>query len=193
MLKITRSSDNRVLRAVIGDTSRGFDIPGGVTVSIATLGGSSLAEGTPIGAPDVATGLCKVVKTAKVVTIASGAAVAYEVAKGHHFKVGDYFTINANNGKQITAIDKTTYTDKDVITVGVTLGAAVAVGDVAYEVTGANTTLAVTPFAIVGSSYDVLAGETIAVDAWLNQLVKESVAPGVTAAIKTALKGIFYL
>jgi hypothetical protein len=191
MLKITRSNDSRVVKSIL---HRIADIPGGVTVSIATLGGASLVEGTPIGAQDGSTGLCKVVKTAKVVTIANASAVTYEVAKGHHFKVGDFFTINSNNGKAITVIDKTTNADKDVITVGTTLGAAVAVGDIAYEVTGANTTLAVNPVAIVGSNYDVLAGEQIFVDAWLFAVVREAnFSFGITAAIKTALKGIIFI
>ena len=190
MLKITRKNDSRIVKSIL---HRIADIPGGVTVSIATLGGSYLHEGTPIGAQDTSTGLCKVVKTAKMVTQAAIDATTYEVAKGHHFKVGDLFTEGVSNGKAITAIDKTTNTDKDVITLATTLGAVVAVGVVCYEAAGANTTIAVTPVAIVGSNYDVESGEQLFVDAWLLAIVKSSVAPWVTAGIKTALKGIFYI
>lgn len=190
MLKIERSSDSRVVKAIL---HRIADIPGGVTVSVATLGGTALKEGTPIGAPDAVSGLCKVVKTAKILTIAASNAVTYDVAKGHHFKVGDRFACNAANGQLITAIDKTTNADKDVITVGTTLGAALAVGDVAFESSGANTTLNVTPQSIVGSNYDVFASDNIFVDGWLIAVAREANAPAVTSAIKTALKGVIYL
>ena len=45
-LVIKRAKDNRVVKCVL---HRIADIPGGVTVSIASLGGSALFEGTPLG------------------------------------------------------------------------------------------------------------------------------------------------
>ena len=192
-LKITRSSDSRVVKALL---HRVADIPGGVTVSIATFGGTALKEGTPIGAPDPTTGLCLVVKTAEIITNAADDAVAYEVAKGHHFKVGDYFSAGSASGQIITAIDKTTSTVKDTITVGTTLGVAITAGTIgakAYQSTGVNQTASVTPIAVVGQNLDVVASDNLFVDAWLIAVVRESNAPPVNAAIKTALKGVHYI
>lgn len=83
MLKIERKSDSRVIKAII---HRLADIPGGVTVSVATLGGAALQEGTPLCIGS--NGLYNVVKTGKVVT-AYSSGTSLEIAKGHHFKVGD--------------------------------------------------------------------------------------------------------
>jgi hypothetical protein len=190
MLKIDRKNDTRVIKAI---TQRIMDIPGGVTVSVASLGGTELKEGTPIGAPDPTTGLCQVVKTVKVVTNATNTAVTIEVEKGHHYKVGDYVSSGVLVGQVITAIDKTTSTLKDTITVGTTLGGALTAGDDLFLSSTGSAAVLVTPVAIVGTTYDVTAGETMAVDAWQIAQVRESIAPPVTAAIKTALKGIFYL
>lgn len=189
-LKIDRKSDTRVNKSIL---HRVADIPGGVTLKTANLGGAVLYEGTPVGPLGDGSGMYGVAKTAKVVTEANATATAYEVAKGHHFKVGDYFASGSAAGKQITAIDKTTNSDKDVITVAATLGAAVAVGDAAYQSAEGNTTLAVTPVAVVGSSLDVVASDNLFVDAWLIAAVKKDVAPVVSTAMATVLKGIHYL
>ena len=192
-LKISRTSDSRVVKALL---HRVADIPGGVTVSIATFGGTALKEGTPIGAPDPTTGLCLVVKTAEIITNATNVATTYEVDKGHHFKVGDYFSAGSANGKAITAIDTTTSTVKDTITLSATLGVAITAGTIgakAYQASGANQTLAVTPIALVGQNLDVVASDNLFVDAWLIAVVRESNAPPVNAAIKTALKGVHYI
>lgn len=192
--KITRtSSDVRVVKALL---HRVADIPGGVTVSIATFGGTTLKEGTPIGAPDPSTGLCLVAKTAEIITNATNTAVAYEVTKGHQFKVGDYFSAGSASGQIITAIDKTTSTVKDTITVGTTLGTAITAGTIgakAYQSTAVNQTPSVTPIALVGQNLDVVASDNLWVDAWLIAVVREANAPPVNAAIKTALKGIYYI
>ncbi len=190
MLKIDRSKDSRVIKAI---TQRIMDIPGGVTVSVATLGGASLKEGTPIGAPATDTGLCKVVKTAKFAANAANDALSYDIEKGSHFKVGDYISTGAANGKAIATLDKTSSALVDTFTVAVTLGVAVTAGDVAIQVTGANKTLAVSPVAIVGSNYDVTAAETLAVDAWQIAQVKEASAPPMTTTLKALLLGVFYI
>lgn len=193
MLRVKRSSDSRVVKAIL---HRVADIPGGVTVSVAVLGGASLKEGTPIGAPDSSTGLSKVVKTAKIVTNAANDATEYEVAKGHHFKVGDIFSAGGANGEAITAIDKTTSAVKDTITLASTLGVAITAGTsgaIAFEAAGANTTLAVTPVAVVGQNLDVEENENLFVDAWVMAVVREANAPDVTSDIKSALKGVIYL
>jgi hypothetical protein len=188
-LKITRSADSRVIKAI---TSRVADIAGGVTVSVADLGGAALKEATPL-AYAVADGLFHVTKTAKVVTAATNVAVTYDVAKGSHFKVGDRFAIEGANGQLITAIDKTTNTDKDVITVGTTLGVVVAVGVVAFESAGANQTVKYPPTAIAGSNYDVVASESLFVDAWVIAVVEAGNAPSVNATLTATLKGIHYI
>lgn len=188
-LKITRSADSRVIKAI---TSRVADISGGVTVSVADLGGAALKEATPL-AYAVADGLFHVTKTAKVVTAATNVAVTYDVAKGSHFKVGDRFAIEGANGQLITAIDKTTNTDKDVITVGTTLGVVVAVGVVAFESAGGNQTVKYPPTAIAGSNYDVVASESLFVDAWVIAVVEAGNAPSVNATLTATLKGIHYI
>lgn len=186
-LTIKRKKDSRVVKCVL---HRVADIPGGVTVSVANLGGSALFEGTPIGKGS--NGMFEVCKTAQILTDATAAATTYEVAKGHHFKVGDRFATASCNGQPITAIDKSDAT-KDIITVGTTLGAAITANTCAFESSGANKTLKVTPIAFAGSNEDVASGDNLFVSAWVIGVVKESNAPIVNDAIKTALKGVMYV
>lgn len=186
-LTIKRQKDNRAVKCIL---HRVADIPGGVTVSVANLGGSALFEGTPIGVGS--NGMFTVCKTAQIVTEASATATTYEVAKGHHFKVGDRFATAACNGQLITAIDKTDAA-KDVITVGTTLGAAITAGTCAFESSGANKTLKVTPVAIAGSNEDVESGNNLFVSAWVIGVVRNASAPIVNDTIKSALKTIAYV
>lgn len=186
-LSIKRQKDNRVFKCILHRTA---DIPGGVGVSVANLGGSALLEGTPLGKGK--DGLFEVCKTAKVLTRAEANATTYEVAKGHHFKVGDHLAANDCNGKQITAIDKRD-SSKDVITVQATLGKVVNAGDCAFESKGATAVCKVMPVAVAGSSEDVIDGDNLWVSAWLIGVVREGNAPAVSDAIKTALKGIVYV
>ena len=186
-LTIKRQKDNRVVKCIL---HRIADIPGGVTVSVADLGGAALFEGTPIGKG--ANGLYKVCKTAQIITDATNAATTYDVAKGHHFKVGDRFATAACNGQLITAIDKSD-TAKDVITVGTTLGAAITANTCAFESSGANKTLKVTPIAFAGSNEDVASSDNLFVSAWVIGVVKEANAPIVNDTIKASLKGVIYV
>lgn len=186
-LTIKRKKDNRVVKCIL---HRVADIPGGVTVQVANLGGSALFEGTPLGKGS--NGLYVVCKTAQVITKANASATTYEVAKGHHFKVGDRFATDACDGQTITAIDKSDAA-KDVITVGTTLGAIVKAGTCAFESSGANKTLKVAPVAIAGSNYDVENGENLFTDAWVIGVVNTANAPIVNDAIKQALKTIAYV
>jgi len=188
-LKITRSADSRVIKAIL---HRIADVPGGVTVSVADLGGTALKEGTPL-AYVVADGMYHVTKTAKLVTDATNVAVAYEVAKGSHFKVGQRFAVEGANGQLITAIDKTTNTDKDIITVGTTLGVALTAGAVFFESLGANQTIKYAPTAIAGSNQDVTANDNLFVDAWVVSVVRTGNAPSVNATVTATLKGIHYI
>lgn len=186
-LTIKRKKDNRVVKCIL---HRVADIPGGVAVSIANLGGSALFEGTPLAVGS--DGLYVVVKTAQIVATANATATTYEVAKGHHFKVGDRFATDACNGQLITAIDKTDPA-KDVITVGTTLGAEVKSGTCAFESKGADKVLKHTPVAIVGSNHDVENGDNLFVDAWVIGVVRKANAPIVNDAILAALKTIAYV
>ena len=186
-LTIKRAKDNRVVKCIL---HRIADIPGGVTVKTANLGGTALFEGTPIGKgkDDV----FEVCKTAQIVTKAEANATTYEVAKGHHFKVGDRFATDACNGQTISAIDKSDAT-KDIITVGTSLGAVVNPGTCAFESSGANKVLKVVPVAIAGSNEDVDANSNLFVSAWVHAVVRESNAPIVNDAIKNGVKNVSYV
>ncbi len=186
-LRIERKKDNRVVKCLL---HRVADIPGGVTVSVANLGGATLLEGTPIGKGS--NGMFAVCKTAKVLTKAEATGTSYEVAKGHHFTQGDYFGVTGANAKKITTIDKTDLS-KDVITLEATLGVAVDAGACATEMAGANQVLKVQPIAVCGSSYDVSPNDNIFVDAWVQAVVLESNAPAVSNKIKEALKCVSYV
>lgn len=186
-LQIKRKKDSRVVKCVL---QRVADIPGGVTVMTSNLGGKGLFEGTPLGKGS--DGLFKVCKTAQIVTTAASSATSYDVAKGHHFKVGDRFATADCNGQLITAIDKSG-ADKDVITLGKTLGAEVQAGTCAFESAGEDKTLAVVPVAVAGSNEDVESGDNLFTPAWVMAVVKESNAPIVNASIKAALKTVVYV
>lgn len=186
-LTIKRAKDNRVVKCIL---HRIADIPGGVTVKTANLGGTALFEGTPLGKGK--DGVFEVCKTAQIVTKAEANATTYEVAKGHHFKVGDHFATADCNGQTISAIDKSDAT-KDIITVGTTLGAVVNAGTCAFESSGANKTLKVIPVAIAGSNEDVDANSNLFVSAWVHAVVRESNAPIVNDAIKNGVKNVSYV
>ena len=131
-------------------------------------------------------------KTAKVLTKAEANATTYEVAKGHHFKVGDRFATSDCNGQEIASIDRTNAA-KDIITVKTSLGKVVAAGACAFESKGADTNLKVTPIAVAGSNEDVKIGDNLFVSAWVIGVVREDNAPAVNNAIKSALKGVVYV
>lgn len=189
MLTIKRKSDSRVVKCILHRTA---DIPGGVTINVANLGGSAILEGTPIAKGS--NGLFEVVKTAQVVTNAAQGATTIEVAKGHHFVVGDYLAFSSSNkGVAITAIDKSN-AEKDVITIGSGLAAAITAG--ACGVATQSTTTYAPKFnavAVAGSNYDVVAGTNTFVDAWVIGVIREANAPIANDAIKTALKGVVYV
>lgn len=164
-LTIKRQSDNRVTKCVL---HRIADIPGGVTVSVAELGGNALFEGTPIGVGS--NGLYNVIKTGKVVT-AYNSGTSLEIAKGSHFKVGDKIADEgATMHATITAIDRTTYTDKDVVTLAAGFSSSLAVGAKIILVTVTNNA-AVQHGAIVyeavsaidATTFKVYKGHTLAV------------------------------
>jgi len=187
-LTIKRKSDSRVVKCVL---HRVADIPGGVGVAVAGLGGSVLHEGTPLAVGS--NGLYVVVKTAKVVTAAAQGATTIEVAKGHHFAVGDKIAFDSTNkGVAISGIDKSNAA-KDVLTIAALAG-NLAVGAIGVETTSTTTYAPkYNAVAVAGSNYDVVAGDNLFVDAWVIGVVKEENAPAVNDAIKTSLKGIVYV
>lgn len=190
-LKIERKADSRVIKAIL---HRVADIPGGVTVSTGDLGGAALLEGTPMGLHT--DGMFHVTKTALIVTDAANNATSYEVAKGHHFKVGDIIATEGANGQTITAIDKTTHADKDVITVGTTLGVAITAASktvIFHAAATGGKVVKYPPTAIAGSTYDVVASDNLFCDAWLMAVLRTGNAPAVNATLTGTMKGIIYI
>lgn len=186
-LTIKRSREQRTVKCLL---HRVADIPGGVGVAVANLGGSVLYEGTPIGKGE--SGFYEVCKTAKVLSTVGESGTAYAVAKGHHFKVGDRFATADCNGEEIASIDHTDAT-KDIITVNTSLGKVVVAGDCAFESKGADTELKVKPIAVVGADEYVTEGDNLFVSAWVVGVVREANAPAVNDTIKSALKCVAYV
>lgn len=106
---------------------------GGFTLNETTLAAASeVAAGTVIGF-DETTRQAKVAKYAVNKNASGTSATSYEVTKGHNLAVGMSVKVSGGTARAITAIDKTTYTTHDVITVGTTLSAsAVAAGAAIY-------------------------------------------------------------
>ena len=184
-LSIKGRKDNRVIKCI---HHRVADIPGGATIESALLGGSGVYEGTPIGPG--ANGLYRVCKTAQVVEAVAAGGTTVKVAKGHHFKPGDYLATESENGIKIASIDKTDPT-ADVITLQSGVVGAVAINTCAFQSSAANKTLAVKPNAIAGTNQDV--DGNVFEDAWCIAVVNAATCPIVNDTIKNALKGIHYV
>lgn len=188
-LTIKRKEDKRVVHACTHNLA---DIPNGVTVKSAELvSGSKLMEGTAIGKGS--DGLYHVEKTALVVENVAASGTSVKIAKGSHFKVGD-FVMSAVNGKAyaITAIDTTNAT-YDTVTIGTAIGeiakdAIIMLADGEHASSGAAFKFA--PKALTGDSYDVEALSNHLVSAVTIGQFKESVIPPINDAILGALKGI---
>ncbi len=189
-LKIKRQSDTRVVHACTHNLA---DIPNGVTVSSKELiPGTHLKEGSAIGLGS--DGLYHVVKTAEVLEAVAASGTAIKVAKGHHFKAGD-FVMAAINGKAyaISAIDTTSDPTYDTITIGTAIGAVakgavIMLADAEHASSGAA--FKYTPKALTGDHYDVKALENHLVSAVTIGQFKQSVIPPISDAILSALKGI---
>jgi len=171
------------------------DIPGGVTLAAADVTQAIVAAGTPVGKD--ANGLFHVVKTAKAQANAANNATAYKVLKGHNFKVGNFLTTGLLKiAYAITAID-TSNADYDTLTVGTTLGVAVAAGDVlieaAAEATGNTSAWKVTPYGLTGSGLDIVSGNNHLVDVIVRGSVRESAIVPIHADIKTVLTHIRFV
>lgn len=172
------------------------DVIGGVTVAVADFVDEAvIPAGSVVGKDN--TGLFHVLKTAKLHTAATNSATDYLVLKGHGFKVGDFIAaLTGAKAYAITAIN-TTNADYDTITVGTTLGVAVAqyagIFQALAEAASNTSAFKVTPYAVTGHSIQMKAGDTNAVDAWLRASLYEANAPVATAQIKAALPQILWL
>lgn len=191
-MRIKREQDERTAHACTHNLA---DIPNGVTVVIADLiPGVPLREGAAIS-PDEA-GLYHLVKTAEVTEAATNTATAYKVAKGHHFKVGDFVMFKTGaKSYAITGID-TTPTTHDIITVGTTLGAAIPVGGVLTQAkaeSASTSAFKYRPFACLGDSYPVEKLTNTPVAAVTFGQFKTALCPPVSDDIKTALPTIKFI
>lgn len=172
------------------------DIIGGVTIAAADLTeGDIVPAGTIVGKDN--NGLYHVVKTAKLHTAASNSTTDYLVLKGHSFKVGDYIAaLTGAKSYAITAIN-TTNADYDTITVGTTLGVAVAqyagLFQANAEAASNTSTYKYTPYAVTGHSIQIKAGDTNVVDAWLRATIIEANAPVATPQMKALIPQILWV
>lgn len=188
-LTIKRRADKRIIHACTHNLA---DIPNGVTVKSAELiPGTVLMEGTAIGKG--ADGLYHVVKTARVFETAASNAKTIKIAKGSHFKAGD-FVMAAVNGvaHAITGVDNSDATF-DKLSLGTTLGelakdAVLVEADAEHADSGAA--FKYTPQALTGDSYDVEALSNHLVAAVTIGQFKESIIPPISPDILGALKGI---
>ena len=186
-LQVKRANDKPTIKAI---AHRVADIPGGVGVATADLGGSALLEGTPVTAIQE-DGLAHVVKTAKVMTRFSSGGTKIEVAKGHQFKAGQYIG-DGTKAQKITDIDRSKE-DKDVITVGAALNQTFEAGSVLEECTGADAAVKYKDVAgVIGTSKNIEPGSNHGEDVWVMAVVWEKNAP-VSKRIKDALKGVLYI
>jgi hypothetical protein len=191
-LRIDRKQDKRTVSAL---THLLADVPNGVTVSAADLvAGGILSAGSYIGV-DTA-GLYHLIKTAKLTEAATATATTYKVAKGHHFKTGDFITSDIGaKAYAITSVDTTADATYDVITVGTTLGVALAAGaalvQAAAEATKAE--YKYTPKAVLGDSYDVAAlNNHLCVAVTIGQF-KAAISPAATSTLRAAVPTVVFI
>lgn len=173
------------------------DIPGGITVSVADFVEDFIVPaGSVVGKDN--NGLFHVLKTAKMHTAANSSATDYLVYKGHGLKVGDYIA-SATGAKAyaITAINTTGSDVYDTISIGTTLGVAVAqyagLFQAAAEAASNTSAFKYTPYAVTGHSVQLKAGDNNTVDALLRATMIEANAPVATTQIKAALPQILWV
>lgn len=164
-------------------------VPGGVTVAVLDLTQAGVSDGTPIGRD--ANGLYHVVKTARVKSDAGATDSSYAVEKGHNLRKGDYVTNKlGSKAYAIIAID-TSAGDKDVITLSATLGVALKAGEVLLEAKGESTTSTSTfkyePWGLVGTSFDVVVGDSHLTDCIVRGTIREANIPPIHPDIKSKL------
>lgn len=191
-LKIDRKKDKRTAHALTHNLA---DIPNGVTVSAADLvAGGILPEGGYLGKD--AAGLYHLVKTAKLTEDATATATTYKVAKGHHFKPGDFIATDAGaKSNTITAIDSASDPVCDTITVDETLGAAVKAGAVLVQAGSAAAKAAFKwqPVAVLGDSYLVRELSNHLCSAVTIGQFKECTSAPATAGLRAALSTVIFI
>ena len=191
-LKIDRKKDTRTARALTHNLA---DIPNGVTVSAADLvAGGILPEGAYIGVDEA--GLYHLVKTAKLTEAAGATATTYKVAKGHHFKPGDFIASDAGaKAYAITSIDTSSDPTYDTITVGTTLGASLKAGDALVQAKAEATKaeFKYAPKAVLGDSYPVEAlSNHLAAAVTIGQF-KAALCPPAPAGLRSALPTVTFI
>lgn len=138
------------------------DIPGGGVIEPDDFPSTAteMDEGALVGVD--ANGIYHLVKTAELYEDETNTETEYKVLKGHEFVVGDVIMASVIEGSAaiaITAIDKDTSDDYDVITVGTTLGLAMSDGDILAQASATassgNGALKYTPVGITLQSVDL--------------------------------------
>lgn len=172
------------------------DLQGGVTVSAADFVADHVVPAGTIVGKD-SNGLFHAIKVAKLYTAANNTATTYQVYKGHGFKVGDFLAaLTGAKAYAITAIDTTNATH-DVLTVGTTLGVAVAqyagLFQALAEAVSTTSAFVVTPFAVTGQDLQIVAGDSNMTDAYIRATLFEVNAPIATAQLKAALPHIMWI
>ncbi len=179
-MTVTKRKDTAVARVFVHKVA---DVRGGVSINSAEILRDYLPEGSVIGAP--VSGICHIVKYAKVQANAAADAVKIKVYKGHDFAVDDVI-FAAENGAAyaITAIDKSN-TAYDEITIGTTLGVALTKDTSsifhAKESGASGAAFKHEPFAVVGTGKPVISGQNIDSDAWLIGVTKGNALPSLVA------------
>jgi hypothetical protein len=173
------------------------DKVGGGTIAKADLVSTDeLKPGAVVG--EDSNGLLHVVKTLKVYEAAANNETAYKVYKGHEAKVGDVVSNNKFTGASvsITAIDASN-ASYDAVTVGATIGVALAVGDVLVQASATAAAGAGTykyaPIGITLAGVDLsVANQQVGV--MVRGTVKESILPyPLNAGIKEKLSLIRFV
>lgn len=186
-LKIDRKSGYSQAKCIL---HRVADIPGGVAISVSSLGHPLLREGTPIGVG--ADGLYRVCKTAELYEDATNASqVVYKLAKGHQFRVGDMLALEGVAGKRISEIVR--HASCDWVQVEKTFGKTLNKGQRFFESEGETETHKVIPTAVVGETHEASRGENLWVSAWVIGVLREDASPAVDDTTKAHLKGIVYV
>lgn len=186
-MTVKRVKDSRTPKVLMHKIA---DIRGGVSVNVSELGGDYLPEGAVLSAP--VSGVCHVVKVAVVAEAVAADGVTVKVAKGHHFKAGDY--VMAAEGAAavtISAIDGSN-AGYDALTIDAALG-ELSAGDCLAQSGVASTAgqkksaLKYAPLAVNGTGKPVRQGENLDTDAWVMAVTKGNTLPPFVA---DALKGV---
>lgn len=162
-------------------------LQGGCTLVVTGLTIGAVVSAGSLLTYSESTRLATVLHSGKAYALAGGAAVTYQLEKGHTFIVGDYLASGVIGGKAypITVID-TSNVDYDTITVGTTIG-AVAAGDTFYASTATGATASALPGINARLYDDVVVSSGKTVSAVIRGTVYARRVPN-NASIEAALK-----